>query len=246
MNRIIINADDFGLNEHNSRAIAEAFKKGLITDTTMMASGEFFNGAVDLAKREDFFDKIGIHLNLTEGEPLTEDIKKHERFVTNGRFNKKYGSAKCLTCAEADAIYKELTAQVKMLKGAGIKITHADSHHHIHTYFYIAPIALRVCRENGIDKIRILRQSVQDVRQRESFKLLLEQNGFITTKCFMYACDALDKIIPDNTEILTHPDFDKNGVLIDRRGFDSGIPSGYPLPDFNSKKHLTLTDYTRL
>ena len=46
MQGVIINADDFGLNEHCSLAIAEAFKKGLITDTTMVANGEYFDDAV--------------------------------------------------------------------------------------------------------------------------------------------------------------------------------------------------------
>ena len=35
--RVIINADDFGLNEHCSKAIAQAFEEGLITDTTTVS-----------------------------------------------------------------------------------------------------------------------------------------------------------------------------------------------------------------
>ena len=37
---VIINADDFGQTESCTRAIYEAFQKGLITDTTMVANGE--------------------------------------------------------------------------------------------------------------------------------------------------------------------------------------------------------------
>lgn len=36
----IINADDFGQTESCTRAIYEAFQKGLITDTTMVANGK--------------------------------------------------------------------------------------------------------------------------------------------------------------------------------------------------------------
>ena len=34
----IINADDFGLSESATNAITEAFRKGLISDTTMLAN----------------------------------------------------------------------------------------------------------------------------------------------------------------------------------------------------------------
>ena len=86
--KLIINADDYGLWEHNSRAIAAAMKQGLITDTTMMATGEWFDEATSLAKEAGFADRIGIHLNLTEGEPLTDEMKNCPAFVENGRFHK--------------------------------------------------------------------------------------------------------------------------------------------------------------
>ena len=32
--------------------------------------------------------------------------------------------------------------------------------------------------------------------------------------------------IPDDTEIMVHPDYDKNGALIDRTGTADGYPTG--------------------
>ena len=239
MIRCIINADDFGLNEHCSKAIAQAFRDGLITDTTMMATGEYFDEAVELAKEQGFIDKIGIHLNLTEGEPLTEDIKTCPRFVTDGRFNKQYNRAKPLDKAEKAAIYKELTAQVEKIQNAGIKITHADSHHHIHTGIFIAPIAAKVCKEHGITKMRLHRNLGQiNVIKRfvkKKYNRWLCKQGFITTDFFAYIIDIENADIPDNTEIMVHPDFDKNGVLIDRHGVEDGFPIGDKLPDLRAE-----------
>ena len=250
MNRIIINADDFGMNEQNSRAIDEAFGKGLVTDTTMMANRDYFDGALALARSAGFFDKIGVHLNLTEGVPLTQDIKRLERFVTDGSFNKRYDRAEPLTDAEKDAVYAELTAQVKKLRDAGIAVTHADSHHHIHTGAYIAPIAEQVCRENGILKIRILRNTEKippEQRARnDRFNRRLSGQGFVTTRCFAYVTDLEEAEIPDSTEIMVHPDYDKNGILIDRRGRENGCPVGYPLPDFRKRKNVVLSGYSAL
>ena len=253
MNFIIINADDYGLNERNSHAIAEAFSKQLITDTTMLANFSYFDEAVKLAQKEGFIDRIGIHLNLTEGKPLTRDIEKCERFVSDGVFNKRYNNDRVspLSKAEKDAIYKELSAQADRIKNAGIRMTHADSHHHIHTSVTIAPIAVRVCREHGIDKIRLHRNlgQISGFKKfvKKRYNIWLRKQGFVTTGYFAYVMDIENAPIPDSTEIMVHPDFDQNGVLIDRRGIgDDGFPFGNPLPDLVKDRNTALKGYSDL
>ena len=250
MNRVTINGDDFGMNESCSMAIAEAFSKELITDTTMLANFDYFGRAVGLAREQGFSDNIGVHLNLTSGVPLTEDIKDCPRFVTGGAFNKKYNRVLPLSKKEKAAIYKELSAQVKKIEDAGIVITHADSHHHIHTGVFVAPIAVRVCREHGICKMRLHR----DLGQISPFKAFvkkrynawLRKQGFTTTEHFAYVMDIKDRDIPDSTEIMVHPDYDRNGVLVDRRGMDGEFPKGYPLPELKSGRDIILKGFAEL
>ena len=250
MSSILVNADDYGLNEHCTKAIAQAFKEGLITDTTMMATGEYFNEAVELAKEQGFIDKIGIHLNLTEGEPLTEDIKECPRFVTDGRFNKQYDRTKPLNKKEKTAIYLELTAQVEKIQNRGIQITHADSHHHIHTGIFVAPIAEKVCKEYRITKMRLHRNlgQIPAIKRfvKNNYNRWLRKQGFITTDYFAYIMDIENADIPNNTEIMVHPDFDKNGVLIDRHGIEDGFPIGDKLPDLFAERDVTLKGYAAL
>ena len=81
---VIINADDFGQTESCTRAIYEAFQKGLITDTTMVANGEAMKLA--FARAPEMRGHIGAHLNLTEGPALTPAMRKNAKFVSNGRF----------------------------------------------------------------------------------------------------------------------------------------------------------------
>ena len=249
MKRLTINGDDYGLNERCSMAIAQAFDEGLITDTTMMANGEYFDQAVQLARERGFIDNIGIHLNLTWGVPLTEDIKKCPRFVTDGHFTKDYDRTRPLHSDEKAAIEKELRAQIEKISAAGIKINHADSHHHIHTGVFIAPIAARVCKAHGINKMRLHRNlgSINAVKRivKKRYNRWLRRQGFVTTEYFAYVMDIRDSVIPDNTEIMVHPDFDKDGVLIDRRGMEGGFPIGYPLPDFRNDD-IKLKGYAEL
>ena len=150
MIKMIINADDFGLNQQCTKAICEAWMNRLITDTTMIANGTCFDYAINEAKSKELFNNIGIHFNLTEGIPLTEKIRGLDAFVQNGAFHGKINRKRRLSGEEKLAVYEELSAQTKRLIEAGISITHADSHHHIHTAIYITPIVIQVCKEYGI------------------------------------------------------------------------------------------------
>ena len=69
----MINGDDFGMTESCTKAICLALKKGLITHTTMLANGACFEAAVTLAHEQGIIDKIGWHIDLTEGKPLTAE-----------------------------------------------------------------------------------------------------------------------------------------------------------------------------
>ena len=251
MARIIINGDDFGMNESCSHAIAEAFGRGLITDTTAMSNGEYFDAAVRLAKERGFADRIGIHLNLTEGEPLTGDIRKFPDFVTDGRFNKLAASLnRELAADEYEAVYAELSAQIERLRSAGIGITHADSHHYIHNLPCLLSVAVRACRDNGINKLRLKRDlSKMSAAERKSTadcNAGLRSMGFITTEHFGRPSDICGGDIPDNTELLVHPDFDRNGSLIDRRSMSGGYPVGEILPDLRSIHGTELISYAEL
>ena len=43
MNRLIINADDFGIHHEVNLAVAKAFDQGVLTSTSLLASGPAFN-----------------------------------------------------------------------------------------------------------------------------------------------------------------------------------------------------------
>ena len=228
---LFINGDDFGMSKSCTLAIAEAIEKGLIDSTTMMANGAYFDEAVAISLSRGFADKIGVHLNLTEGAPLIEEIKSVTAFVNDGRFHKEYlKNPRPLTIREQAAVCAELTAQINRIRQAGISVVRADSHHYIHTFIHIAPLVAEVCRKNGIKRIRINRTFdtperpiMTDGRIDNSFWCA---RGFETTAHFGRMSDVELGKIPDDTEIMVHPDYDKNGVLIDRTGTADGYPTG--------------------
>lgn len=243
---VIINADDFGLSASVNRAIATAFENKLISNTTMLANGQAFDEAVTAAQAGGFTERVGIHFNLTEGKPLTEDITKFPSFCKDGVFHKKINRLKPLSKAEKAAVYKELTAQALKIKNAGFNIDHADSHHHIHTAVFISPIVFSVCREFGINKIRLHRNTGNIRFYKKTVKNVynrgLRNKGFVTTDYFGSLKDICD-VLPESLEIMVHPDYDKDGVIIDRRDFINGVPSGVPLYSIAEKFNIKITSY---
>lgn len=223
----MINADDFGQTLSCTKAIYEAYKLGLITDTTMVANGKAFEEAVDIIRNDpDFANHIGVHLILTEDEPLTEGIASCPRLVSDGKFTKYFTSRssnfKFLSSKEKKAIYDELSAQVDKLKDAGIILSHADSHHHVHTNFSICNIVFKVCKKNNIRRIRkrknVLKYAFPKRAMYSFFNLLVKLNGFITSNYLGDIDDYENVKIPINSsvEVVVHPDYDKYGILIDR------------------------------
>ena len=244
---LIINADDFGLSNSVNNAIVSAFAEGIISNTTIMANGEAFDEAVTLANENGFADRVGIHFNLTEGVPLTDDIKHCTTFCANGLFHNRINRLNPLNKSEKTAVYKELSAQVAKIKTAGFNIDHADSHHHIHTAIFIAPIVFQVCRKYGIDRIRIHRNigNVSSYKKfiKEIYNKILCKKGFKSTDYFGSLDDIINSELPDKLEIMVHPDYDKGGMLIDRHGFTDGIPSGVPLNSLSLKRGVKLNSY---
>ena len=177
--------------------------------------------------------------------------QKITAFVRDGVFHKEYiRSPRPLTEFEKNAVYSELSAQAERIKQAGINVVRADSHHYIHTIEHLAPIIARVCREQGIRQIRLNRTYdtpehpvITEGRISNNF---WRENGFITTENFGRLADLQSGIVRGYTEIMVHPDYDKSGELIDRRGTDGGVPFGEKIPLYTRDEQTSLRGYSQL
>ena len=209
-----------------------------------MANGEYIEKAYELACANGFSDKIGIHLVLTEGTPLTEEIKNDGFFCENGKFHGRIDRLKKPTEQQLSEIRNELVAQIEKLKGIGFSVSHADSHHHIHTDVFFIKTIEDVLKEYGINKIR-LHRNFGDIKfykkiVKNIYNRKLRKNGFITTDK-MGSMEDLSKY-PETVkrsfcEIMVHPDFEEKGQIVDRAGWDEkGYPVGQALSDI--KKHI--------
>ena len=171
---------------------------------------------------------VGIHINLTEGYPLTEKIKKCKRFCDDdGVFiYKRKQSIFLLTTNERIAVCKEIRAQINKIFISDVTPSHLDSHHHIHTEWGISKIVIALAKEFGIRKMRLCRNMGKDTNAfkriyKSAFNFYLKNKLGIGGSDFFGEINDLVKMkkqIPPGKviEIMTHPHFDDHGNLVDR------------------------------
>lgn len=221
-NNLIINADDFGYNHNINSAIISCFQKEYINSTTIMANMEGFEEAVNLAKQHGITNKIGLHINLSEGKPLT-DLSGTGLIDKNGLFIRKAISNPYIFFSKSlkDKIRNEIEQQYNKLISTGIVPTHFDSHHHVHTILWVAGIFIEFAKHKK-KKIRLVNDRFRkNIVRWACYKLLNKQykvnrinfsDKFRNVEYFIKHYKSKHKNL--SYEIMVHPAFN-NKVLFD-------------------------------
>lgn len=157
MKKLIINADDFGLHENINLGIIEGHTSGCITSTSIMPGAPAFEQAASLAADHPRLG-VGIHLTLVGGRPVTKPESIKSLVNSEGMLCDSYPlflKKVCLGDICFEDVQRELAAQVKKTLAAGIRITHLDSHQHMHIVPGIFKVVLNIAREFKIRAMRI-------------------------------------------------------------------------------------------
>lgn len=154
--RLVVNADDFGMSVGINNGIAEAHRRGILTSATLMATGEAFAQAVILAKSLPKLG-VGVHLNLTQGTPLSDHATVPSLVNARGEF---YSHPATLLRRQltgrlrASDVERELAAQIEKVRAAGITITHLDGHKHVQMLPGVLNIVIRLAKNFRIAGVR--------------------------------------------------------------------------------------------
>jgi len=135
--KLVVNADDFGFTRDVNRGIVEAHRNGILTATTLMATGAAFDDAVGLARENPDLD-IGVHLVLVGEPPFPITMPQLMPAILLGRIR----------------IYDELRAQVRRIVDAGLEPTHLDTHKHTHLLPPVLDVVARLSEEYKIPWVR--------------------------------------------------------------------------------------------
>jgi chitin disaccharide deacetylase len=225
LKRLIVNADDFGFTRDVNDGIVHACRGGILTATTLMATGPAFEHAVELARANPGLD-IGVHVVLVGAPGYPSTIGRLIQAIALGRIS----------------IYDEIARQVRRILDAGIQPSHLDTHKHTHLLPPVLDAVTQVASEFKIPWIRrpfdlplhaastgwrkrLVSNSFSIVRRR--FQLAIAGRGCSTTDYFAgfqmtgrYDARELATLIrslPDGlTEFMCHPGFCTEELLAAR------------------------------
>jgi predicted glycoside hydrolase/deacetylase ChbG (UPF0249 family) len=157
LRNLIVNADDLGWTEGVNRGIAEAHRNGIVTSASLLANGAAFASGVELARTTPALG-VGVHLNLSDGEPVAERELVTTLLNARGQLEGKPESL-LLRLARRSVLLNEIEqewdAQIQKVRDAGIEPTHLDGHRHVQMLPGLFEIALRLAKRHGIAAVRI-------------------------------------------------------------------------------------------
>jgi predicted glycoside hydrolase/deacetylase ChbG (UPF0249 family) len=237
--RVIINADDFGLTRGVNRAVMELHSKGALSSATIMARAAATGEAIEEALKTPSLH-LGCHVVLVDGEPLSSprDIPGLADEKT-GRFHPTLATFLRLVLTgriRPDEIQAEAAAQIALLQGRGLRLTHIDTHKHTHMFPAVLRPLLQAARAAGITTLRnpfepawslratsaaplLRRMEVDVLRQLEpTFRRIVAEEGFFTTDGALGVlatgnldtatiCSLLATMPPGTWELVTHPGY---------------------------------------
>jgi hopanoid biosynthesis associated protein HpnK len=178
LRRLIVNADDFGLHTGINAGVAACHREGIVTSASLCPNGAAFDDAVRVV-RETPGLHVGVHLTLVGEAPLS-DPGAVPTLAPDGRlppyFTVLFRRLLLRRVREAD-LESEIVAQVARARDAGVRVSHLDSHQHVHLHPSVLPVVLRVASRFGISRIRAASRVVPVRSLRPALLALFARSG---------------------------------------------------------------------
>ena len=157
--RVILNADDFGMTHEANLGIEKGMLEGCCSQTSVVVNTNYFDEAVEIAERHGFKDKVGLHINLFDGTPLSSNIKSLKRYTYYDMFRYRPGIVGSYLPIDVEAIGEELEAQIRRYLSGGFTLMNIDSHH---CAFYDKPVLealIPLLKKYGFKSVRYIGNS---------------------------------------------------------------------------------------
>jgi predicted glycoside hydrolase/deacetylase ChbG (UPF0249 family) len=160
---LIVNADDYGLTTGVSRAILAAAADGIVTSTSVLAVAPAFAATAPWLR--DSGIGVGAHLAAVGEDPPVLSAREVPTLVDGtGHFFESWRQLLPRVAArrvDPDDLRRELTAQMERITGAGLQVTHVDTHQHVHLWPSIGTVVLDVAAAAGVSAVRIIRSAAR-------------------------------------------------------------------------------------
>jgi predicted glycoside hydrolase/deacetylase ChbG (UPF0249 family) len=205
MRRLVVTADDVGLDPGMTAGAIRAHREGIVTACSVVANGRAFDDAI--ARLRDVPSlEIGVHLAVVEEVALTTGVPMARNYL------------EFVLVRRGVNVERELRAQIERVLATGLRVTHLNGHQHLHALPSLFRLVLRLAREYGIGYVRAPRDvgGRAGVGRRMSIRALamltpkggandraigIAEAGHLTAPRVIEMLGCVDGI----TELVTHP-----------------------------------------
>ena len=228
---LIVSADDFGLTDGVCRAVLRGYREGVVTATSLLAVGRSFDLAARMLADHPGLD-AGAHLAIVgEDPPLLTAPEIPTLVDRRGALPLSYRSVVTRGATgrlDPDDVRREFTAQLDRIAGAGVAVSHLDTHQHTHLWPSVAAVVVELAVERGVLGVRTPRSArllpvgapvnLLSARLRRRIARAglvtttsyagLDEAGAMDVDAFRAAVTGLTGALPANggsVEINTHP-----------------------------------------
>jgi len=160
--RLVVNADDFGYSRSVNRGIVESHTRGIVTRTSIMATGSGFEDAVERALATPSLP-VGVHLNFYRGATVLPPERVPSLVGSDGLLLGSWREiVRRLASGQLDLsqLEAELGAQIDRVTAAGLEPLHLDSDKHLHLWPSAFDVTCRLALKHGIRQVRVVREPV--------------------------------------------------------------------------------------
>ena len=198
MKRLIVTADDVGLDRGITAGAIEAHRHGIVTACSIVANGQEFDDAVARLLEAPSLE-VGVHLTLVEERALTTGAsmpRNYLRFLLSPRRD----------------VEPELRAQIEKVLATGLRVTHLNGHQHLHLLPRIWRVVSRLADEYRIGYVRVVHDvggrgrrvpmAMLNFLSRPGRKTIgVAESGHLTAERVVQLLEH----VSETTELVTHP-----------------------------------------
>lgn len=229
MKKLIVNADDFGRSKGMNKGTIEAFRKGIVTSTTLMVDGKAADEAAKLAKRHPKLG-LGLHFVLVDADDLIS-----------------LEAQKALVFFQIERAKKEFFRQVDEFKKLFGKLPdHIDGHQHIHKLPSFFPFIKDFCQENNLPF-----RGMKGIKFIRSFYGMnnLTKRPKLDKISVKYLIQVLKNLEDGATELMCHPgyayDLDDSSYAFHRE-VELKTLTDSRIKDFIKKEGIKLINFSQI
>jgi chitin disaccharide deacetylase len=167
LKRLIVCADDFGLDTAVNEAVETAHRDGILTCASLMVGAPAAADAVERARRTPGL-RVGLHIVLVDGSPVLPTCEVPDLVDATGLFDDRMvraGFRFFFLPQVRRQLAREIRAQFEAFRATGLALDHANAHKHMHLHPTVASFIVAIGRDYGLAAMRLPAEPYETMRR---------------------------------------------------------------------------------